>query len=112
MKIGIVIYSNDSEAISNALDLANYAQQQGDKVNVFLIGKGVEAPTLSKTEGYARQPFKITEHIKKLIDNGGQIFASGKCLEFRDLGLPDLCVISSMQNLYAMIKESDKVITF
>ena len=112
MKWGVVIYSDDPEIIWNALDLANYAQQQGDSVKVFFIGKGVEAPTMSKAEGYARQPFKIAERMQSLVEKGGQLLASGKCLELRDLGLPDSCVFSSINNLYDMISESDKVITF
>ena len=112
MKLGVIIYSSDPETIWNALDLANYAQQQGDKAKVFLVGKGVETPTLSRTEGYARQPFKIEEQMRTFIGKGGQLLSSGKCLEFRDLGLPDMCVLSSIDNLYDMIKESDKVVTF
>ena len=39
--IGIVIYSNDTETVWNALRLANYSKNQGDTVSIFLLGKGV-----------------------------------------------------------------------
>jgi uncharacterized protein involved in oxidation of intracellular sulfur len=43
MKLGIIIYSNDSETVWNAFHLGNFSLKQRDEVNVFLLGKGVEA---------------------------------------------------------------------
>lgn len=45
--IGIVIYSNDTETVWNAFRLANFALTQKDIVNIFLLGKGVEAQNLT-----------------------------------------------------------------
>lgn len=42
MKLGIVISSEDIEAVWNAFRLANYSKKQGDAVKVFLVGKAVE----------------------------------------------------------------------
>jgi len=43
MKLGLVIYSNDSETVWNAFRFGNFALNQKDAVNVFLLGKGVES---------------------------------------------------------------------
>jgi uncharacterized protein with von Willebrand factor type A (vWA) domain len=48
--IGIVIYSNDNETVWNALRFANYSKNQGDSVNIFLLGKGVELENLVKSD--------------------------------------------------------------
>lgn len=46
--IGIVIYSNDVETTWNALRFANYSQNEGDTVTIFLLGKGVELDNYAK----------------------------------------------------------------
>ena len=48
--IGMVIYSNDTETVWNALRLANYSKNQGDTVSIFLLGKGVELDSMVKTD--------------------------------------------------------------
>ncbi len=42
--LAIVIYSNDTETVWNALRLANYALTQKDTVKIFLLGKGFGSP--------------------------------------------------------------------
>jgi len=46
VKVGIVIYSNDPETVWNAFRFGNYAVKEGETVQVFLIGKGVESESL------------------------------------------------------------------
>jgi len=46
MKLGIIIYSNDSEIVWNAFRLSSFSLKKGDEVEVFLLGKGVESETL------------------------------------------------------------------
>jgi hypothetical protein len=45
--MGIVICSNDPEAVWNARRFANYSKSQGDPVSIFLLGKGVELENLN-----------------------------------------------------------------
>ena len=42
MKLGIIIYSTDSEVVFNAFRLANFSLEKEDEVSVFLMAKGVE----------------------------------------------------------------------
>ena len=106
MKIGIVIYSNDAETVWNAFRFANFAIDKGDEVKVFLLGKGVECESLDTNQ------FKVTEEMKKFVDRGGKIYACGTCLKIRQSEGSELCPISTMQDLYGIVKESDKVLTF
>ena len=46
MKLGIIIYSTDAEAVWNAFRLGVFARKQGDQVSVFLLAKGVECEGL------------------------------------------------------------------
>ena len=73
MKIGIVIYSNDPETVWNAFRFGNYAVKEGEAVQVFLIGNGVESESLDTGT------FKITEQMRSFVEGGGAI-----------AGLPDV----------------------
>ena len=106
MKIGIVIYSNDPETVWNAFRFGNFALNEGDGVKVFLLAKGVESESLDTDQ------FKVTEQMQSFVDNGGQIFACGTCLKIRQSEGSKICPLSTMKDLYQIIKESDRVITF
>jgi uncharacterized protein involved in oxidation of intracellular sulfur len=106
MKLGIVISSNDPETVWNALRLGSFALGQGDAVHVFLLGKGVECESLD-TEHFA-----VTKALQELADRGGKIDACGTCLKLRNAGAGEVCALSTMQDLYRLTRESDRVLTF
>ena len=106
MKLGIIIYSNDPETVWNAFRLGNFAVKAGDEVKVFLLGKGVECELIDTDK------FKVSEQIKELVAGGGKIFACGTCLKIRHRSGSAVCPLSSMQDLYDLIKTSDKVVSF
>lgn len=106
MKLGIVLYSPDPETAWNALRLGNFALGQGDQVKVFLLAKGVECDSLDTEQ------FKVTEQMQGLVDQGGEILACGTCLKLRHSAGSELCPLSTMQDLYELIRDSDKVVSF
>jgi sulfur relay (sulfurtransferase) complex TusBCD TusD component (DsrE family) len=106
MKIGIVIYSNDAETVWNAFRYGNYALGEGDVVKAFLLAKGVECESIDTDE------FKVTEQMRTFVDNGGAILACGTCLKIRHSKGSEMCPLSSMKDLYEIVKESDRVVTF
>lgn len=105
MKLGIVIYSTDAEAVWNAFRLGNFALKQGDQVKVFLLAQGVECEKLDS------EKFKVKEQMQALVDQGGQILACGTCLKLRHAEGTELCPLSTMKDLYEIVRESDKVVT-
>jgi uncharacterized protein involved in oxidation of intracellular sulfur len=106
MKLGIIIYSNDAETVWNAFRLGVFSLKQKDEVRVFLLGKGVECESIDTDK------FKVTEQMKQFIDNNGCILACGSCLKVRNSQGSETCLLSTMKDLYNIIKESDKVLTF
>lgn len=104
--IGMVIYSNDTETVWNALRLANYSKNQGDTVKIFLLGKGVELDSMVKTNT------DLKEQADKFLDNGGSILGCGTCLQSRNNKEPQVCTYSSLADLYALIRENKIVLTF
>jgi sulfur relay (sulfurtransferase) complex TusBCD TusD component (DsrE family) len=106
MKIGMVIYSNDPETVWNAFRFANFSFGEGDTVKVFLLGKGVECEKLDNSK------FKVNDQIKQFTENGGKIFACGTCLTSRKMEGSEMCPLSTMQDMYDIMKWCSKVITF
>ena len=106
MKLGIIIYANDPETVWNAFRVGAYACEQGDTVSVFLLGKGVEVESLDCTK------FDITGQMRSFLEAGGLILACGTCLKIRHSKGSEICPVSTMQDLYALIRESDKVLSF
>ena len=105
MKLGIVISTSEPETVWNAYRLANFALNEGDKVKVFLLARGVESETGS-------EKYNIKEQIAKFISKGGEILACGTCMKSRKMESRDTCPLSSMKDLYQIVKDSDKVLTF
>lgn len=106
MKLGIVIYSTDAEIVWNAFRLGIFSLQQGDQVTVFLLAQGVECEALD------RPPFSVPDQMRAYVDGGGTILACGSCLKIRHSQGSELCPLSTMKDLYDMVKDSDRVVTF
>ncbi len=106
MRIGVIISSNDSETCWNALRYANFAVIQGDEVKVFFMGKGVEYQKVSADK------FNTVEQADKLLKSGAKIYACGTCIKSREQEGSEMCPISTMKDMYEIVKESDKVVTF
>lgn len=106
MKLAIVIYSDHPETVWNAFRLANFSLNNKDQVKVFLMAKGVEAESLSNGQ------FNILEQMNKFLEAKGILLACGTCIEIRKKDSTELCPMSTMGDLYDIIKESDKLISF
>lgn len=106
MNIAIVIAANDPETAWNAFRLATFMRDRRDAVKVFLLGKGVEVQDIIEA------PFNVKVQMQKFIDAGGMIYACGTCLKIRNSGGTELCPLSTMNDLYEIIHESDKVLAF
>ncbi len=105
-KIGIIISSNDPETVWNAFRLANYSVQEGDTVSIFLLGKGVEAPMMSSKN------YNVKGQMEKFSDAGGKILACGTCLKSRNTEGSELCPVSSLSDLYKIVKTNEIILSF
>ena len=104
--IGMVIYSNDVETVWNAFRLANYSKSQGDTVQVFLLGKGVEVDNLVNDNSDLKQ------QVDAFLEKGGEIQGCGTCLKSRKNDEPQVCTFSSLADLYGIIRKNKIVLTF
>jgi len=104
--IGLVIYSDDTETVWNAMRLANFSKNQGDTVSIFLLGRGVELENLIQNSK------DIDEEVEKFLDGGGSILGCGTCLKSRNNNEPQICKFSSLKDLYMLIRKNTIVLTF
>lgn len=111
MNYAIVIYSNDAETVWNAFRFATTSLVYDNKVTVFLLGRGVEAVSVSSLT------FDTREQYDLFRKSGGVVVSCGVCCENRKDEMPYLtneldCETGSMQQLYGLIAEADKILTF
>ena len=106
MKLGMVITQTDPESVFNALRLALYSLEQGDEVRIFLSGKGVEIDRIEDPK------FDVKGQAQKVLNAGGQFLACGTCLKLRKSEGSEICPLSTLKDLYEIVRNSDKVLTF
>lgn len=106
MRIGIVISRTEPETVWNALRLGNFARKEGDEVSVFLLGPGVEA--IENRE----EKFDVEKQARALLDAEGKIVACGTCLKIRNREGSETCPLSTMRDLYEIVRGCDRILTF
>lgn len=106
MKVGLIISTNDVETCWNAIRYANFCLGQKDEVKIFFMGKGVEYQKVSTDK------FNTVDQAEKFMQAGGKIYACGSCIKTREQESSDMCPISTMKDMYDIVKESDRVVTF
>jgi len=106
MKMGIIISTDDAETCWNALRYANFCLAQNDEAKIFFMGKGVEYQKVST------EKFNTVEQAEKFMQAGGKIYACGSCIKSREQEGSEMCPISTMKDMYDIVKESDRVVTF
>ncbi len=106
MKLGLVLSTTEPETVFNALRLGNYAAGQGDTVRVFLLGKGVELDQIDD------EKFNVRQQAESLLQAGGSILACGTCLKLRHSRGSELCPLSTMKDLYEIVRDCDRVLAF
>lgn len=106
MKFGILIGTNEAEAVWNAFRFGNTSLKANHEVKVFLINKGVEIEDIKDGK------YNVKEQADLFIENKGQMLACGTCLELREKKGSRVCPISTMKDLLKLVEESDKILTF
>ncbi len=106
MKLGIILSHTQPETVFNALRLANYSLKQGDTVKIFLLGQGVELDQIEDAK------FNVREQAQAVLAAGGQFLACGTCLKLRASTGSEICPLSTLKDLYEIVRASDRLVTF
>jgi uncharacterized protein involved in oxidation of intracellular sulfur len=105
MKLGMIITQTDPETVFNALRLAIYSLKQGDAVRIFLSGKGVEIDQIEDSK------FDVKAQAQEILDAGGEFLACGTCLKLRGSEESEVCPLSTLNDHYEIVRDSDRLIT-
>ncbi len=106
MKIGVVISTNEPEAVWNAFRFGNTALNSNHEVKIFLINRGVEL------EDIGNEKYDVKEQTRAFLQDNGRILACGTCIRSRQREGSSVCPISTMKDLVKLVEECDKVLTF
>lgn len=106
MKLALVISQTNPELVFNAFRLANFSRKEGDEVRVFLLAEGVELDKVDDPK------FDVRGQAESFLQAGGKILACGTCLKLRNSNGSELCPLSTMKDLYTLVREADRVVTF
>ncbi len=106
MKLGIILSQTEPETVFNALRLANFSITQGDSVRIFLMGKGVEIDKIDDPKS------NVCEQAQGVLNAGGQILACSTCLKIRECQGSEICPLSTLKDMYEIVWDSDKLLTF
>jgi len=104
--IGIVISSGDAETVWNALRLGIAAQSKGDSVVIFVISKAVDIFMKDTSK------FDIPKTSLQFLSKGGDIYTCATCAKMRHTENVEMCTITSIFDLYEIVKRSKKVVSF
>ncbi len=105
MKLGVIITQTDPETVFNALRLALFGLEQGDKVRIFLSGRGVEIDQIEDPT------FDVRGQARKVLDAGGEFLACGTCLKLRNSEGSEVCPLSTLKDQYEIVRDSDRLVT-
>lgn len=107
MKLVIIISQKNPETVWNAFRLANMGVKQDDEVVIFLVGEGVEYDVGSS------EKFNIKGLCEEFLTfEKAKIMACTTCIKLRNQEGTATCPMNSLKDLYALIREYDKVLTF
>ena len=99
--------SNKPEHVWNTFRLAITAQKAGNETEVFLMSEGSELEDIRDTED-----FDISAKVSEFKALKGGLYACGSCLKVRGKEGSNVCPVSTMTDLLAMVERSDKVLVF
>jgi predicted peroxiredoxin len=112
-EMGIVISSGERETVWNALRLGVAAESKGDSVVVFVLSKAVDvfmADTTKLSKEDSR--FSIRQASIDFLSGGGDIYTCATCAKMRHTENVEMCTITSIFDLYEIVKRSKKVVNF
>ena len=104
--LGIVISSGDAETVWNALRLGIAAQSKGDTVVIFVIGKAEDVFMHDSSR------FEIQKASQQFVGKSGDIYACATCAKMRNTENVQMCTITSIFDLYEIVKRSRKIVSF
>ncbi len=107
MNIGIILATIDPENVWDVFRFANKAIEEGHKVKIFLLGRGVDILKIDDP----KFKDKIKEEMEVFDEYGGELIACGTCIQLREQEW-GYCPIGTMQDMLDVVTWADKLLVF
>jgi uncharacterized protein involved in oxidation of intracellular sulfur len=72
---------------------------------VFPMGRGVELDKISDGR------FEVQAQARAVLEGGGELLACGTCLELCESARSEDCPLSTVKDLYEILRDSDRLVT-
>jgi len=106
MRYLLVINTDETETVWNALRFGTAALSRGHEVSMFLLGPAVEI------ESIGDERFDVHRLLLRFDELGGVALSCGTCLRLRQMDAGAVCPMSTMDDLVRLTEEADRVLTF
>ena len=106
MKYALVINTDETETVWNALRFGSAALSRGHEVGIFLLGPAVGI------ESVGNERFDVQSLLLRFDELGGVALSCGTCLRLRQMDTSAVCPMSTMDDLVRLTEEADRVLTF
>jgi len=106
MRYLLVINTDETETVWNALRFGTAAMSRGHEVSMFLLGPAVEI------ESIGDERFDVHRLLLRFDELGGVALSCGTCLRLRQMDAGAVCPMSTMDDLVRLTEEADRVLTF
>ena len=106
MKYALVINTDQTETVWNALRFGSAALSRSHDVSIFLLGPAVAI------ESVGNERFDVQSLLLRFDELGGVALSCGTCLRLRKMDASAVCPMSTMDDLVRLTEEADRVLTF
>jgi uncharacterized protein involved in oxidation of intracellular sulfur len=106
MKYALVINTDETETVWNALRFGSAALSRGHEASIFLLGPAVAI------ESVGDERFDVQALLLRFDELGGVALSCGTCLRLRKIDASGVCPMSTMDDLVRLTEEADRVMTF
>ncbi len=106
MKYLLVIGTNETETVWNALRFGSAALSRSHEVSIFLLGSAVDIDSIGD------ERFDIQTLLLRFDELGGVALSCGTCLRMRKMDATALCPMSTMDDLARLTEEADRILSF
>ncbi|WP_457567970.1 DsrE family protein [Desulfurobacterium sp.] len=106
MKLAVIIGTDKIRRIRSAISFANIAIEDGNEVKVFFLGECFDTRIIDAEE------VKLKDRMEKFLKAGGQFYTCGTCIVIEKYVDNGACPLSTMEDLYEIVKWADKTVHF
>lgn len=106
MKYALVINTDETETVWNAIRFGSAALSRGHEVGMFLLGPAVAI------ESVGDERFDVQTLLLRFDELGGVALSCGTCLRLRQIDAAAVCPMSTMDDLVRLTEDADRVLSF